>query len=330
MPSIVKKRIVSFLKIIFAVGLIIWLIQSGKLDFSHLRSILRIDALLICLLLIGLNIFFSTERWRLLLKSQGFHRSPLETLRLALVGLFFNFVIPGGVGGDVIKGFYLARENPQARMKSIVTIAMDRLLGLFSMLVMALLVMIIDYDFVRNGKELFAIFSVLCLLFVGFAVFWALIFSRRLVNLGWIEKILGLLPGSAKLLNMYRSFSEYRDFKKVFFQSLILSFISQIFAILFFVYIGYLFGFNDLSLNAYFFVVPVGFMVTAIPISPAGVGVGQAAFYFFFNLVQKNPTHLGSSAITAYQIFVFIYGLIGAYFYITLRKPLSQVNELKV
>jgi uncharacterized membrane protein YbhN (UPF0104 family) len=55
-------------------------------------------------------------------------------------------------------------------------------------------------------------------------------------------------------------------------------------------------------------------MATAIPISPAGVGIGQAAFFFLFNEYLGHESDLGSVVITTYQIAQFILSLSGAIF----------------
>ncbi|GIL18221.1 MAG: hypothetical protein BroJett040_19720 [Oligoflexia bacterium] len=237
-----------------------------------------------------------------------------------MIGSFFNFVIPGGVGGDVMKGYYIAKDNPTSRVKAVITIAMDRLLGLFAMMMMALAVMIWDFKTVNSQPELQAIFWLLVILFIGFLVFWSIIFSRRLSSLAFIEKLISLLPHHDKFLKLYRAFTSYKDLKHAFFYSLFWSLVGQSLSITQLIYIGSLLGFSDVSYYTYFFVVPIGFMITAIPISPAGVGVGQAAFYFLFNLVHGQETSLGPTSITAFQIFGFICGLIGAFFYITYGK----------
>ena len=51
-------------------------------------------------------------RWQLLLRVQGIALSWTRVFMLLLIGVFFNFIIPGGTGGDVVKIFYLLKETP--------------------------------------------------------------------------------------------------------------------------------------------------------------------------------------------------------------------------
>ncbi len=84
---------------------------------------------------------------------------------------------------------------------------------------------------------------------------------------------------------------------------------------------------SDVHWQAYFFVVPIGQMLTAIPISPAGVGVGQAAFYFLFNIYLGHQSQLGPTVMTVGQVMMFGFGIIGAYFYLRRRGSQSSMKE---
>ncbi|MNL45250.1 hypothetical protein D3C87_1678810 [compost metagenome] len=97
---------------------------------------------------------------------------------------------------------------------------------------------------------------------------------------------------------------------------LTLSLLSQTCAILFLFLAATAAGFQEAPLKTFFLVAPLGFMATAIPISPAGIGVGQAAFYFLFNLYIGKETEVGPTAITAYQVGSFLVSLAGAFFYL--------------
>lgn len=328
MKAQLKSWSISTLKVLFSAGIIYWLISSGKFDFRQLGMLLQWQHLSILMLILFLNWFISSERWRMILLSQGFPTTALQALRLTLIGAFFNYVIPGGVGGDVVKSFYVAKENPAARLKSIITIAMDRLLGLFSMLAMAIVVMCWDLEKVLGQKELSYIFTGLLLVFAGFLVAWSFVFSRRLFASGLIQMICSKIPHGDKFLKLYLAFSEYRTHKKAFFKAVALSALAQTNAIIAFIYVGWALGYN-VDWHTYFFVVPIGFMITAIPISPAGVGVGQAGYYFLFNIATGTVTQMGPLLISANQILNFLFGLVGAIIYVLDKgkKPNIQAGD---
>lgn len=70
-------------------------------------------------------------RWQILLRVQGIRISWWRMYGLLMVGLFFSLFIPGGTGGDLVKGYYLLKEAPVGRKTSAaLSVVMDRLLGL--------------------------------------------------------------------------------------------------------------------------------------------------------------------------------------------------------
>jgi glycosyltransferase 2 family protein len=71
--------------------------------------------------------------------------------------------------------------------------------------------------------------------------------------------------------------------------------------------------------------VPLGFIIMALPISVAGVGIGQAAFFFLFKAYTGHESQIGPNGITAYQLLQLALGLIGAVMYLQRRKALNPV-----
>ena len=76
-------------------------------------------------------------RWQILLRVQGIRISWWRLYGLLMVGLFFSLFIPGGTGGDLVKGYYLLKEAPIGRRTSAaLSVVMDRLLGLLGVAVL--------------------------------------------------------------------------------------------------------------------------------------------------------------------------------------------------
>jgi uncharacterized membrane protein YbhN (UPF0104 family) len=102
--------------------------------------------------------------------------------------------------------------------------------------------------------------------------------------------------------------------------------IAQIFTMIFFYQMAQVLNEPDITWQAILFVVPMGFVVTAVPISPAGVGVGQVAFLYLFQAYLGHPTQFGSISITVFQICSVVWALVGAGLY--LRRP-HKPHELE-
>ena len=92
--------------------------------------------------------------------------------------------------------------------------------------------------------------------------------------------------------------------------------------------VGSYVGGDDLSLGTYFFAVPIGLIVMSLPIAPAGIGVGQFAFAYLFNAFSGVDTSVGQLVITAYQLTLILWGIIGAIFYIQRKSSTAKEEEL--
>lgn len=112
----------------------------SKVDLHALGdAIFRVSALamLVACGSTAMNLVVGSLRWQILLRSYGAPHVPsLSTLvRLNYIGFFYNTCLPGGVGGDVVRG-YASRaafgEDGAAGAGAVVLV--DRVLGLVGLL----------------------------------------------------------------------------------------------------------------------------------------------------------------------------------------------------
>jgi uncharacterized membrane protein YbhN (UPF0104 family) len=138
------------------------------------------------------------------------------------------------------------------------------------------------------------------------------------------------MPLSEKFMKLYESVHLYGKDGKRFFAVIVISLVAQVSTIMFLYLAGNMAGFSEVPLKTYFLVAPLGFMATAIPISPAGVGVGQAAFYFLFNIYLGQQSEIGPTIVTALQVGMFVLSLSGAFFYLRRgdRAKTSEIEQL--
>ena len=118
-------------RVIFTVGAV-WFL-STKLNWSEFGQIVRkVDGgwLGLAVLTYGGVVGISIVRWHLLLEVAGAAVGWVRTAQLSLAGLFFNSVLPGMMGGDVMRAYWAAQDAPQARPAAVVSILLERVLGL--------------------------------------------------------------------------------------------------------------------------------------------------------------------------------------------------------
>jgi len=95
-----------------------------------------------------------------------------------------------------------------------------------------------------------------------------------------------------------------------FFYSLLL----QTFSISVYIVFGKAIG-VDLAPMHFFAIIPLVFVVNALPISIGGLGVGESACVFFFSLVGV-PQSKALALAFLYRISIFLYSLIGGAIYL--------------
>lgn len=318
-----KSTVITILKVGFAAALIYWMIRKGALDLNAFAKLATPSLIVFCIACVWVQLFINNYRWLLLLRGQGIHATIRYTFPLTLIGSFFSFFMPGGVGGDVIKGYYLLQDHPQRKFAGVVSIFMDRMVGFFVMIGGAFLALFFNWGSVSHSRELQSVAVGVMLLFAGFVVFFSLALSRRLghriFNTWFGNLIFVRLPGGGKIRRIYDVVHEYRKEPRLLLGAALLSFINQLPMVGFVYVIAQAMGVHEAPLAVYFFLVPVGVVILALPISPAGIGVGQAAFYFLFSLYLGKSSQLGPTAVTMMQMTNLVWGLVGAVFY--LRRP---------
>jgi uncharacterized protein (TIRG00374 family) len=85
-----------------------------------------------------------TLRWRILLSLQGIHLPARTIFALTWAGQFFNSILPGSTGGDVMKIYQLCRIAPDKKAAAAASVFVDRLIALSALLVLALVGFILE------------------------------------------------------------------------------------------------------------------------------------------------------------------------------------------
>ncbi len=318
MASKINSRVSLILKVLIAVAIIVVMVRSGHLNLSRLWDLMTLQNVAVTLLLIGLCTLGAAWRWIVLIRARGFKVSFTYGFSLYLIGMFFNYALPGAVSGDLVRGYYLVHDHPGRKVDGILSILIDRILGVYSFFIFTLIATLSDFAFVSGHEQIRWIASICALIFLGMTLFFLISFSERLyarTGLRWLASKVGLIK---KVMEGFQRFG--RD-RRTIGLSVFVSLISQLLSLTFFYYLAYVMGETDITWKVILFVVPMGFLITALPIAPAGVGVGQVAFVYLFSAYLGRTSEFAALSITAFQMAMAIWALVGAVVYIRRRKP---------
>ncbi|GAA4143016.1 lysylphosphatidylglycerol synthase transmembrane domain-containing protein [Sphingobacterium kyonggiense] len=136
-----KKKLMDILKTLLKVaitaGAIYWV--SAKITPEQLQE-LKVGILnsnpwylLLALILYSCSILMASSRLNSFFKAIGINLPERYNLRLYQLGLLYNFFLPGGIGGDGYKIFFLKKNFNISRRKVLGAVFFDRLSGLWAL-----------------------------------------------------------------------------------------------------------------------------------------------------------------------------------------------------
>ncbi len=322
--ALAKKLLLNAIKAGITLGILVYLYNRGLLDFTKVRTVLTNPMVfLVSLFLLSSCCVGATFRWWLLLLGQKLRVNKFETFELSMIGVFFNTAIPGAVSGDLVKGYYVVRQQDdgRGRIKAFTTLLLDRLLGLSALICVSFAAMIFNVGQVLANPGLRPLAGIVTLLWLGVVGFYAFVliewpFSKKLSG------ILGKLPAGDYLVKLFEAVKTYENCRHYIYKGLAISVAVHCTLIGVVVLLAHtLGGFENVPLSKFFFLVPFAFLVTAIPIAPAGLGTGHVAFLELFKLVGAQG---GADLFTAYITFQILLSLVGGLFYIRYRGHLPK------
>lgn len=288
------------------------LFKSGKLDFSLVvKSFENKKGLVVCILLLVAQILLATLRWKKLVEIKSEQKLPFFKITgLTWIGLFFSSVLPGVVTGDFVKLVY-ARHIDKNLSKTflLTTILMDRIIGLIGLLCLMGIISLFTFNTISTiAPQMIPLLYFNFSLFAGVIVFLISLFLPKKIQ-GQILYLTSRLPFLGKQINKtLEQVWLIGENKKTVMGCFLISIITQTFSVLAFWKITAPFYNVEVPFIHAFTFMPVGFMAMAIPITPAGLGVGHAIFESLFSFFHvKN----GASLFNIYFINYISVNLLG-------------------
>jgi glycosyltransferase 2 family protein len=257
---------------------------------------------------LGAGWLVTVIRWQLLTAARGMPVPFWRAYRLTYIGFFFSNVLPGATGGDVVKA-YLAARGRSDKTDMVVSVFVDRIIGLVAMAVLAGIALLFHLGDPRFRKLGLAVMWILVASAVGAAIF----FSRRLRRTLFVDRILERLPAKQLLQEVDRAFFLYRFHKTAVFVAFALSFLNLLFLCANNALISMALG-ADVAPYHFLILAPIASIVTAIPLLPAGWGVGEIAYSYLFKTVGASGT-LGFTLSVLYRVSTMAWSLLGGLFF---------------
>lgn len=244
----------------------------------------------------------------LMVQVQGVALGLWNAVKLTYAGCFFNFALPGSVGGDVIKAYYLARYTHSKKTEVVTTVFLDRAIGLFGLLVIAVAAIAIHWDPEAFGRYVAVLVGSGVALIIGAIV----IFSRRIRGLLRLADLARALPLGEQILRVGRATTALRRHKGRVLASLLLTLVLQFLVLWSAAVMAWALGMKGEAL--YFFVyIAFGFLIAAIPVNPPqAFGVMEGVYVLFLTASHVNTASQAVALALAVRLIQLVWSLPGA------------------
>jgi len=316
---VARRYVLLGAKLLVAAALVAWLLRSGTLDFGALDVLIdRPELLAADLGVLAFAIVLGALRWRLLLRLANVDLTLGRALQLHLTGLFFNIVVPGNIGGDIVKAVYVARDTaPENRATVYLVGFVDRLMGVASLVVVAFGVVVLRGRAalaVPQLREIAIAVAILFALAVGAPLIVILVLRRSRATVA-PTGIVGRLVAAARLVATR---------PKVLVTALGLAITLHLSGLALFALLTDAIGAQAAPLASVATTYPLGMLTMMIPISYAGIGVGHVAFDRLFALVGLTG---GATVFNVFLIGQTVPCLLGVFPYLALRRAAPVPTE---
>lgn len=299
MPSLLTRAAGSrTVRLLITAGILAYL--ATRIDMAQsIRAVLRIEPwhLIAVLVLVGLDRCVMILRWVLLLRATGTRITTASAAHIFLVSSFVGSFLPAGVGGDAARAWSLSRETARGS-DAVASVAVDRLLGVLALVVMACAGLIVWVPPEGADWRLPAV---------------ALLVGAACAAAFWMDRLIRLIVPAGhhhnaivrRLLKLGDALSRYRTHHGALVHVMTWSIVVQLLRITQAYLLGRGLGI-DVPFAYYLLVMPVGLLMLLLPISVSGFGVPQGIIVWLLS-----PMGVPSEQAFALSTLIILTGLAG-------------------
>lgn len=288
--------------------------QIDMAEAASATAAISLPHLALVLVLVGVDRAVMILRWLLLLRAAGNPIPTRSAARLFLVSSFVGSFLPAGLGGDAARAYGLARENT-ASSDAIASVAVDRLLGILSLVLMGVVGLLTWTPEGADGWRLGVAIGLLGAACLG--VFWAGAWLRWLIPAHRHEGFL-----TRRLLRLTDAVGRYRNHRSVLVHVFGWSIVVQLLRITQAYILGLGLGMT-VPFSYFLMFMPLGLLMLLLPISISGFGLPQGAIVWLLR-----PMGVADSVSFALSTLIVLTGLAGnvpgLFLWLRARNPVKS------
>ena len=273
-----------------------------------------------CLFLISLIVL--SFRWQILVTGYGLKIPTRVLFKYYLIGLFFNNFLPTGIGGDVLRIYNLIQSSGN-RTVSFASVITERILGISSTLILALISILLLHEEFKNNLILYIVVGLIVL--VG--LFFIMTFNKKVsVFIGFFTKRITLFRLGERIEKFLDAIRFYSDTKIVYVKILMVSLFGQILIIVKVYCLALALGIQ-VNPIVIFLVVPITIMLSMLP-SINGIGFRDGGYVIL--LAKVGVSKAAALSLSFLALFIPVLISISGGVLFLLQKKVIREEEVKI
>jgi uncharacterized protein (TIRG00374 family) len=323
-----KRYLIYFLKFAVPAAIIVWLLASVSADdYRAFQDRPKNWPLLgLSLLVVLTAVSVTIVRWYLLVRALGLRFRLIDAFRLGFLGYLLNFVSVGSVGGDLFKAIFIAREQPGRRAAAIATVLVDRIVGMYGLVLLTSGVIGLG-GLPNSDRDVVAICRLTLLVAIlGLAgiLVWLIPGSTRGAWWHWLTDLPKVGPILRRLLDAAEI---YRSRWPTVVATLAISVFSHALFTLSMFLIAHAMFTHVPSLREHLIIVPLGMVAGSLPMTPAGFGAFEFAIEKLYQMIPADPQNDVAGILVAlvYRLLTILVAMIGIIVYWTSQREVQEV-----
>lgn len=279
-----SKKASFAVKALISLVFVLWLVYKVKWH-EVLENVRHVDVRYVigyvAFVLLGMAV--SAKKWQIIARFKGFQRTMFACFRAYLTGTFINNFLPGFIGGDMYRSYWLGKQR-EGYTLAISTVVFDRLSGLFAAALLAVGFSLARYDAMAQSA-LWTFLVVMLIVASAVVVFWGMVW-KNVSDLPIVQGIVRFLP--RKLQTFLEEVRHYFR-KEILFPTLALSFLFNAIGVgLANLILFRAFG-QQIPATDFFAVIFLVNIIASVPVSVNNIGIKEWAYYTFFPLIFVSP-----------------------------------------
>ena len=257
--------------------------------------------------------YLSSLKWGVISQQLGFDFKTSDYINYYFTGMFFNLFLPTSVGGDVVKGYYLCKQEiDNKKTKALLSVFWDRLTGAMTLVLLSFVgLMFKSSNFLPLYAKLLIAAS-----FAGVLCFVFFVPFAQKINL------------KQSIKNLFDNLIQLNKSKGLWKQIIVYALLFHVILVLIHVILAKDLGIT-IPVSYFLFVYPITSISGFLPISLNGIGVREAVYVYLLSLAGVSSEQAFAFSILWFLI-ILISSLFSVIYYLKSKQSVQSVQELSL